>query len=180
MKWKGTFAVPQPNADTAGNRLQFGFQNNDRNLQLKLPITVNITCTGVSGACFVPAPAPKPVPPPAPLPPAPPPPHKTGTSWENIGPKNIGDDIYGRGEAGTIDAAVSVIGNPNLMYMGGTNNAASPGVLKSTDYGTKPCFFNLGFLLAPDINRLVHRFAMLQKPAETSGISSLEAVLCII
>lgn len=41
----------------------------------------------------------------------------------------------GRGEAGTIAAAVSPISNPNLMYMGGENNAASSGVLKSTDYG---------------------------------------------
>ena len=138
LHWSGSFAVPQPAADSGGSRLKLGFQNNDRNLQIAFPLTVSITCTGVKGSCFVPAPAPKPVPPPPPLPPAPPAPPKSGTSWEDIGPKNIGDDVNGRGEAGTIAAAVSPISNPNLMYMGGENNAAASSVLKSTDYGTKP------------------------------------------
>ena len=60
-------------------------------------------------------------------------PPATGRSWTNIGPKNIGDDVHGRGEAGTIGPAVSKDGVK--MYMGGNNNAASSGVLKSIDGG---------------------------------------------
>ena len=67
--------------------------------------------------------------PPAPLPPA------THTPWTNIGPWNIGDDVDIGGEAGTIAPAVSTLANPDVIYMGGNNNAASPSVLKSTDRG---------------------------------------------
>ena len=60
-------------------------------------------------------------------------PPATGRPWSNIGPKNIGDDVHGRGEAGTIGPAVSK--DVVKMYMGGNNNAASSGVLKSLDGG---------------------------------------------
>jgi len=42
------------------DRLVFHFQNNDRNMQLLLPMTISVTCTGgVNGSCAPPAP-PKP------------------------------------------------------------------------------------------------------------------------
>ena len=87
-------------------------------------------CAGVDN-CFAPVPKPTTLPPlpPAPIPPA------TNTPWKNIGPWNIGDDIHNGGEAGTIAPAVSSIASPNIMYMGGNNNAASSGVLKTVDYG---------------------------------------------
>ena len=135
IKWTGSVAVPAAAAGT-GDRLQMGFQNNDRNLQVMVPTTVTVTCDGAD-ECFVLPPAPKPVPPPPPLPPGPPPPPQNNRPWDVIGPHNIGDDINGRGEAGTIAPAVSIIGNPNLIYMGGNNNAAASGVLKSTDMGAR-------------------------------------------
>lgn len=55
--------------------------------------------------------------------------------WQSIGPSNIGDDIHNAGEAGTIAPAVSPVAMPNVMYMGGNNNAASSGVLKTVDGG---------------------------------------------
>ena len=143
IQWTGSVAVPATAAGM-GDRLQLGFQNNDRNLQVLLPFTVTVTCDGESDDCFIVPPAPKPVPPPPPLPPGPPPPPKNNRPWNTIGPHNIGDDIYGRGEAGTIAAAVSIIGNPNLIYMGGNNNAAASGVLKSTDMGAHWTKMNVG------------------------------------
>ncbi len=137
-------------------RLQLAFYNNDRNLQILVPIGMNVTCessshfssanssSGVSGGnCFV-IPPPKPTPPPpAPVPPTPPPP-KSSTPWDNVGPKNIGDDIHNAGEAGTIAGAVSPLSNPKLMYMGGVNNAASSGVLKTTNGGAHWSKMNTG------------------------------------
>jgi hypothetical protein len=72
--------------------------------------------------------------PPPPLPPPWPPRGSTG-DWELVGPKNIGDDVYLAGEAGTLADAVSPAANPSLIYAGGQNNGASSGVLKSTDMG---------------------------------------------
>lgn len=70
---------------------------------------------------------------PPPLPPWP----KQGTSgnWTRVGPWGIGDDIEGKGEAGTLADAVSPWGNPSIIYSGGRNNGASSGVLKSVDGG---------------------------------------------
>lgn len=133
-------SIPSSNKHTT--RLQFSFDNNDRNLQLLIPIAINVTCKGAD-ACFVPAPAPpSPTPPlpPAPLPPA------THTPWKNIGPWNIGDDVNGNGEAGTIAVAVSPISNPDLIYMGGNNNAASSGVLKTRNRGRHWSKMNVGLL----------------------------------
>ena len=121
-------------------RLQIGFTNNDRNLQLLLPLSVNVTCDGAD-PCFVKVPAP-PAPPP-PIPPQPWPP-ATHTPWKNIGPWNIGDDIHNGGEAGTIAPAISSVMNPNLIYMGGNNNAASSGVLKTMDRGKHWIKVNVG------------------------------------
>jgi hypothetical protein len=141
--WAGTAKIPAASAG-GGRRLQLVFTNNDRNLQIAVPFTVNVTCSGVS-ECFVAAPKPKPPPPPPPpAPPAPAPP-KSDLSWLNIGPKNIGDSIPGlAGEAGTIAPAVSVVGAPEVMYMGGNNNAAASGVLKSVDYGLHWTKVNVG------------------------------------
>ena len=125
---KGLAIRPSPKFTT---RLQLGFSNNDRNLQLLVPLSVNITCTGAP-TCLVPVPPPPP--PPPPLPPQPPPP-ATHTPWTSIGPWNIGDDIHNGGEAGTIAPVVSSASQPSLLYMGGNNNAASSGVLKSVDFG---------------------------------------------
>lgn len=122
-------------------RITFEFHNTDQNLQLLLPMTLSLTCGGGPASCFVKPPTPpptltpSPTPPPTPFPPTPVPP-ATHTPWKMIGPWNIGDDVNGQGEAGTIHPAVSPIGNPLLMYMGGVNNAASSGVLKSVDGGT--------------------------------------------
>lgn len=58
-----------------------------------------------------------------------------GAPWENLGPRNIADDIHGQGYAGTIADAASPASNPALIYAGGHNNGASSGVLKSTDFG---------------------------------------------
>ena len=77
-------------------------------------------------------------------PPTPTTPPATNTPWTNIGPKNIGDDVHGRGEAGTIGPAVSKDGVK--MYMGGNNNAASSGVLKSVDRGKHWTKVNAGLL----------------------------------
>lgn len=124
-----------PASDEWKTRLQIGFWNNDRNLQLLVPIYVNVTCYGLADdGCFVSVPTKAPTPAPGPMPPAPIPP-ATHTPWKSIGPWNIGDDINNGGEAGTIAPAVSPISNPQLMYMGGVNNAASSGVLKSVDQG---------------------------------------------
>lgn len=123
-------------------RLQLGFSNNDRNLQILVPLQVNVTCTGaVAGKCFVPVP-----PPPPPLPPIPPQPWPPATHkpWKSIGPWNIGDDIHNGGEAGTIAPAVSSAAHPEIIYMGGNNNAASSGVLKSTDHGKHWSKVNVG------------------------------------
>lgn len=123
------------------SRLQLGFWNNDRNLQILVPLVVNVTCAGAD-ECFVPVPSPT-TPPPAPLPPAPIPP-ATRTPWKSIGPMNIGDDIHNGGEAGTIAPAVSSVASPNVIYMGGNNNAASSGVLKSVDMGKHWAKVNVG------------------------------------
>ena len=74
-----------------------------------------------------------PSPPPPPPPPAPP--KDWSVPWTTVGPWNIGDDVGGRGEAGTLADAVSPASNPNLIYAGGKNNGASSGVLKSVDRG---------------------------------------------
>ena len=143
VHWTGVSKIPAAAAGS-GRRLQMAFKNNDRNVQILLPFTVNVTCTGAD-KCFVPAAAPKPAPPPPPPMPPTPAPEKSDLPWLNIGPKNIGDSIPGlSGEAGTIAPAVSVIGNPNLMYMGGNNNAAASGVLKSIDYGEHWTKVNVG------------------------------------
>ena len=63
------------------------------------------------------------------------PPHGTTGDWKKIGPWGIGDDVKGKGEAGTLADAVSPSSNPALIYAGGRNNGASSGVLKSTDAG---------------------------------------------
>ena len=143
VHWSGASKVPAASAG-GGRRLQMAFHNNDRNLQILVPFEVNITCTGAD-ACLVKANAPKPAPaPPPPAPPTPAPP-KSDLPWLNIGPKNIGDSIPGlSGEAGTIAPAVSVVGNPDLIYMGGNNNAAASGVLKSIDYGEHWTKVNVG------------------------------------
>jgi len=73
--------------------------------------------------------------PPAPPPPAPWPKIGTSGNWTAIGPWGIGDDIDGKGEAGTLADAVSPWGNPRIIYSGGRNNGASSGVLKSVDGG---------------------------------------------
>jgi hypothetical protein len=78
--------------------------------------------------------------------PPPGPPPATHRPWTSIGPWNIGDDVYGHGEAGTIAPAVSPAANPNVMYMGGNNNAASSGVLKSVDRGQHWLKVNVGLL----------------------------------
>ena len=57
------------------------------------------------------------------------------TPWEHVGPRNIFDDENMNGEAGTLADAASPAANPDLIYAGGRNNGASPGVLKSTDMG---------------------------------------------
>ena len=57
------------------------------------------------------------------------------TPWEHVGPRNIFDDEDMNGEAGTLADAASPAANPDLIYAGGRNNGASPGVLKSTDMG---------------------------------------------
>ena len=71
------------------------------------------------------------------VPPAPPPwpPRGTTGDWKKIGPWGIGDDIEGKGEAGTLADAVSPWGNPKIIYTGGRNNGASSGILKSVDGG---------------------------------------------
>ena len=66
------------------------------------------------------------------------------TPWTMIGPWNIGDDIYNAGEAGTIAPAVSPESDPSLIYMGGNNNAAASGVLKSVDTGKHWSKMNVG------------------------------------
>ena len=58
-----------------------------------------------------------------------------GSPWERIGPRNIFDDIHGRGQSGTLATAVSPAENPSLIYTGGQNNGASSGVMKTTDKG---------------------------------------------
>jgi len=123
------------------SRLQLIFSNNDRNLQILVPIKFNLTCTGPDPCLVVP---PGPPPPPPPLPPTPPPP-ATHKPWTSIGPMNIGDSndgfpnnthsIYNGGESGTIQPVVSAAGNNDIIYTGGNNNAASSGVLKSLDFG---------------------------------------------
>ena len=143
VHWSGTSKVPTASAG-GGRRLQMAFKNNDRNLQILVPFTVNITCTGAD-ECLVKANAPKPGPPPPPPAPPTPDPPKSDLPWLNIGPKNIGDSIPGlAGEAGTIAPAVSLVGTPNLMYMGGNNNAAASGVVKSIDYGEHWTKVNVG------------------------------------
>jgi hypothetical protein len=57
-------------SDGYKSRFRIGFANNDRNLQLLIPISVNVTCEGAA-ECFVPAS--KPTPPPTP--------HATSTSF---------------------------------------------------------------------------------------------------
>lgn len=52
------------------SRLQLGFWNNDRNLQILVPLSVSVTCTGAD-KCFVPMRTNPPTPPPTPLPPTP-------------------------------------------------------------------------------------------------------------
>lgn len=74
------------------------------------------------------------------------PPPATHTPWTMIGPWNIGDDIHNGGEAGTIAPAVSPAANQDLIYMGGNNNAASSGVLKSVDRGKHWSKVNAGLL----------------------------------
>ena len=73
----------------------------------------------------------------APAPPPPPPWPKRGPvgDWTKVGPWGIGDDIEGKGEAGTLADAVSPAGNPKVIYAGGRNNGASSGVLKTVDGG---------------------------------------------
>ena len=73
----------------------------------------------------------------APPPPPPPPWPKRGPvgDWTKVGPWGIGDDIEGKGEAGTLADAVSPSGNPKVIYTGGRNNGASSGLLKSVDGG---------------------------------------------
>ena len=44
-----------PASDKFTTRLQLGFSNNDRNLQILVPLTVNVTCAGAA-KCFVPVP----------------------------------------------------------------------------------------------------------------------------
>ena len=70
-------------------------------------------------------------------PPPPPPWPKRGPvgDWDKIGPWGIGDDVEGKGEAGTLADAVSPSGNPKVIYTGGRNNGASSGILKSIDGG---------------------------------------------
>lgn len=58
-----------------------------------------------------------------------------GAPWEKLGPKNIGDDRNGQGYAGTVADASSPVSNPNIIYIGGHNNGAASGVLKSEDRG---------------------------------------------
>lgn len=66
----------------------------------------------------------------APLPPA------SHTPWTTVGPSNIGDSITpDGGEAGTVQPVVAAAANPDVIYTGGNNNAASSGVLKSIDFG---------------------------------------------
>ena len=48
-------------SDKLTSRLQLSFWNNDRNLQILVPLAVNVTCAGVE-ACFVRAPPPPPPP----------------------------------------------------------------------------------------------------------------------
>jgi hypothetical protein len=74
------------------------------------PGKTSVQCTAVA-----------PPPPPPPLPPPPPPKGTTGP-WHLLGPKNVGDDIYNHGEAGTLCDAVSPASNPNLIWAGGQNN----------------------------------------------------------
>ena len=59
-----------------------------------------------------------------------------GSPWERVGPRDIFDDIHGRGQSGTLATAVSPAENPSLIYTGGQNNGASSGVMKTTDMGT--------------------------------------------
>ena len=58
-----------------------------------------------------------------------------GLPWEKLGPKNIDDDANGQGYAGTVADAASPVSNPNLIFIGGHNNGAASGVLKSEDKG---------------------------------------------
>ena len=54
-----------------------------------------------------------------------------------MGPSNIGDSITpDGGEAGTVQPVVAAAANPDVIYTGGNNNAASSGVLKSIDFGS--------------------------------------------
>ena len=75
------------------------------------------------------------------VPPAPPPlpswPKKGTTGdWKKVGPWGIGDDIEGKGEAGTLADAVSPAGNPKVIYTGGRNNGASSGLETSLHINT--------------------------------------------
>ena len=69
-------------------------------------------------------------------PPTPPPwpPQGTTGDWIKIGPWNIGDDINGKGEAGTLADAVSPWGNPRVIYTGGRNNGVG------NECGARPCW----------------------------------------
>jgi len=100
------------------SKIEFVFDNNDRNVQLYMPLLLNVTC--------------------APLPCVyePPPIPKSNTTWQQIGPSNIGDSVapYG-GESGQLMDAASPFGNPNVIYAGGDKNGGSTGVLKSVDKG---------------------------------------------
>jgi hypothetical protein len=81
--------IPVP---SSGGTVAFNFNNIDKNLQLALPIQINITCAG-SNPCFnAPAPPapPAPTPPaPAPTPPAPPNPVTPTQVYVSTNPHSI-------------------------------------------------------------------------------------------
>lgn len=56
--------------------------------------------------------------------------------WEELGPHNIFNyDDVSNGWAGTCHDAVSLPSSPATIYLGGSNNAASSGVYKTTNFG---------------------------------------------
>jgi hypothetical protein len=59
----------------------------------------------------------------------------TNFAWERLGPRNIFNEINGNGAAGTCGAAATDPSNPNVVFMGGHNNSAATGFLRSQDRG---------------------------------------------
>ena len=57
------------------------------------------------------------------------------TNWVELGPFSVWNIKDGRGSTGTVADAASPPGHPEIIYLGGQNNAAASGVMKTTDGG---------------------------------------------